>query len=152
MAALGRDARAPRAALAFGAAADARAPVRSARRADHRASRWSSALLAVPILIQVYFNAGLAYWLNRAPRRGLVRRRAVRADRRQQFLRAGGRDRHRAVRLPVRRALATVVGVLVEVPVMLSVVHIVRRSRARDERGAVAGASINGKQNETEQG
>ena len=33
-------------------------------------------------------------------------------------------------------ALATVVGVLVEVPVMLSVVHIVRRSRPWYERGA----------------
>lgn len=33
-------------------------------------------------------------------------------------------------------ALATVVGVLVEVPVMLSVVHIVMRSRAWYDRGA----------------
>jgi arsenite transporter len=35
-------------------------------------------------------------------------------------------------------ALATVVGVLVEVPVMLSVVHILRRSRGWYERGAAA--------------
>ena len=33
------------------------------------------ALLAVPILIQVYFNAGLAYLLNRAVRRSALRRR-----------------------------------------------------------------------------
>ena len=35
-------------------------------------------------------------------------------------------------------ALATVVGVLVEVPVMLSVVHIVRRSRTWYEKGQSA--------------
>jgi ACR3 family arsenite transporter len=37
-------------------------------------------------------------------------------------------------------ALATVVGVLVEVPVMLSVVHIVRRSRTWYEGSGVARA------------
>ena len=40
------------------------------------------ALLAVPILIQVYFNSGLAYLLNRVSRRAALRRRAVGADRR----------------------------------------------------------------------
>ena len=36
------------------------------------------AMLAVPILIQVYFNSGLAYWLNRARRRDALRGRAHR--------------------------------------------------------------------------
>ena len=61
------------------------------------------ALLAVPILIQVYFNAGLAYWLNRRLGVAAVRRRALGADRRLQLLRAGGGGRHRPVRLPVGR-------------------------------------------------
>jgi arsenite transporter len=39
-------------------------------------------------------------------------------------------------------ALATVVGVLVEVPVMLSVVHLVKASRGWYEAGAGAGAAI----------
>ena len=60
-------------------------------------------LLAVPILIQVYFNAGLAYLLNRAGGRAALRRRTLRADRRQQLLRAGGRRRHQPVRLQFRR-------------------------------------------------
>jgi ACR3 family arsenite efflux pump ArsB len=54
-------------------------------------------LLAVPILIQVFFNSGLAYLLNR--RLGV----AHGADRCQQFLRAGGGRRHQPVRLRVRR-------------------------------------------------
>ena len=60
------------------------------------------ALLAVPILIQVYFNSGLAYLLNRASRRGALRRRPVRPDRRQQLLRAGGRRGDQPVRLLLR--------------------------------------------------
>jgi ACR3 family arsenite transporter len=79
------------------------------------------ALLAVPILIQVYFNAGLAYLLNRAWASAL-RGRSVGADRRLELLRARRRRRDQPVRLQSGAALATVVGVLVEVPVMLSVV------------------------------
>jgi amino-acid N-acetyltransferase len=85
------------------------------------------ALLAVPILIQVYFNAGR---LAVAPLRRCMVRGGGRADRRVQLLRAGRRGRHLAVRLTSGAALATVVGVLVEVPVMLSVVSIVKASRA----------------------
>ena len=87
-------------------------------------------MLAVPILIQVYFNAGFAYLLNRAGGRAALRRRPVRADRRQQLLRAGGGGA--AISLfgfNSGAALATVVGVLIEVPVMLSVVWIVNASR-----------------------
>ena len=53
------------------------------------------ALIAVPILIQVYFNAGLAYILNR------MRRRPFGSDRRVQLLRAGCRRRHQPVRIPI---------------------------------------------------
>ena len=60
-------------------------------------------LLAVPILIQVYLNAGLAYLAEPAFRRGLVRRRAGGADRRQQLLRTRGRRRHQPVRPQLRR-------------------------------------------------
>jgi hypothetical protein len=60
-------------------------------------------LLAVPILGQVYFNAGLAYVAEPAAGRRVVRGSAVRAHQRLELLRAGGRHRHRAVRLPVPR-------------------------------------------------
>ncbi len=61
------------------------------------------AILAVPILIQVYFNAGLAYLLNRAAGEAHCVAGAVGADRRQQLLRAGGRRRHQPVRLQLGR-------------------------------------------------
>jgi ACR3 family arsenite transporter len=87
------------------------------------------ALLAVPIVIQVYFNAGLAYWLNR--RLGVAWCVAG-----PSALIGASNFFELAVATAIAlfgfqsgAALATVVGVLVEVPVMLSVVHIVRRSR-----------------------
>jgi arsenite transporter len=87
------------------------------------------ALLAVPILIQVYFNAGLAYWLNR--RLGVAWCVAG-----PSALIGASNFFELAVATAIAlfgfqsgAALSTVVGVLVEVPVMLSVVHIVRRSR-----------------------
>ena len=94
------------------------------------------ALLAVPIIIQVYFNAGLAYWLNRSL--GVEWRVAG-----PSALIGASNFFELAVATAIAlfgfqsgAALATVVGVLVEVPVMLSVVHIVRRSRPWYERGA----------------
>jgi ACR3 family arsenite transporter len=93
-------------------------------------------LLAVPILIQVYFNAGLAYWLNR--RLGVAWCVAG-----PSALIGASNFFELAVATAIAlfgfqsgAALATVVGVLVEVPVMLSVVQIVRRSRGWYERGA----------------
>jgi ACR3 family arsenite transporter len=93
-------------------------------------------LLAVPILIQVYFNAGLAYWLNR--RLGVAWCVAG-----PSALIGASNFFELAVATAIAlfgfqsgAALSTVVGVLVEVPVMLSVVHIVRRSRGWYERGA----------------
>jgi ACR3 family arsenite transporter len=95
------------------------------------------ALLAVPILIQVYFNAGLAYWLNRrlgvewcvAGPSALIGA--------SNFFELAVATAIALFGFQSGAALATVVGVLVEVPVMLSVVHIVRRSRGWYERGAV---------------
>jgi len=94
------------------------------------------ALLAVPILIQVYFNAGLAYWLNR--RLGVAWCVAG-----PSALIGASNFFELAVATAIAlfgfqsgAALATVVGVLVEVPVMLSVVHLVRRSRGWYERAA----------------
>ena len=81
---------------------DARAAVRLPGRADPRAAA-GDRLLAVPILIQVYFNSGLAYLLNRAARRGALRRRPFGADRRQQLLRARRRRGDQPVRLAIRR-------------------------------------------------
>ncbi len=86
-------------------------------------------LLAVPIIIQVYFNAGLAYWVNR--RLGVAWCVAgpsalIGAS---NFFELAVATAIALFGLRSGAALATVVGVLVEVPVMLSVVAIVRRSR-----------------------
>ena len=96
------------------------------------------ALLAVPILIQVFFNAGLAYWLNR--RLGESHRVAC-----PSALIGASNFFELAVAAAISlfgfesgAALATVVGVLIEVPVMLLVVRIVNRSRDWYEQGAQA--------------
>ena len=93
-------------------------------------------LLAVPITVQVYFNAGLAYWLNR--RLGVAWCVAG-----PSALIGASNFFELAVATAIvlfgfqsGAALATVVGVLVEVPVMLSVVRVVRSSRGWYERGA----------------
>nr|WP_294501185.1 ACR3 family arsenite efflux transporter [uncultured Rhodopila sp.] len=93
------------------------------------------ALLAVPIVIQVYFNAGLAYWLNRklgvewcvAGPSALIGA--------SNFFELAVATAIALFGFQSGAALSTVVGVLVEVPVMLSVVHIVRRSRGWYEIG-----------------
>ncbi len=94
------------------------------------------ALLAVPILIQVYFNAGLAYWLSR--RFGVAWCVAAPAA-----LIGASNFFELAVAAAISlfgfnsgAALATVVGVLVEVPVMLSVVKIVNAHAAGMRRGS----------------
>jgi len=98
------------------------------------------ALLAVPILIQVYFNAGLAYWLSR--RFGVAWCVAAPAALigASNFFELAVAAAISLFGLNSGAALATVVGVLVEVPVMLSVVSIVKRSRGWYERGAGAAA------------
>jgi ACR3 family arsenite transporter len=86
-------------------------------------------LLAIPILIQVYFNSGLAYWLNRtfgvahcvAAPSALIGA--------SNFFELAVAAAISLFGLQSGAALATVVGVLVEVPVMLSVVWIVNRTK-----------------------
>jgi ACR3 family arsenite transporter len=93
------------------------------------------ALLAVPILIQVYFNAGLAYWLNRklgvewcvAGPSALIGA--------SNFFELAVATAIALFGFQSGAALATVVGVLVEVPVMLSIVRIVHASRGWYEQG-----------------
>ncbi len=94
------------------------------------------ALLAVPILIQVVFNAGLAYWLNR--RAGEAHDVAC-----PSALIGASNFFELAVAAAISlfgfesgAALATVVGVLIEVPAMLLVVRAVNASKAWYERGA----------------
>lgn len=94
------------------------------------------AILAVPILIQVYLNAGLAYWLSR--RFGVAWCVAAPAALigASNFFELAVAAAISLFGLNSGAALATVVGVLVEVPVMLSVVKIVKASRGWYEAGA----------------
>jgi ACR3 family arsenite transporter len=92
------------------------------------------ALLAVPILIQVFFNSGLAYLLNRA----LGESHSVAGP---SALIGASNFFELAVAAAISlfgfesgAALATVVGVLIEVPVMLLVVQLVNRSKGWYER------------------
>ncbi len=92
-------------------------------------------LLAVPITIQVYFNSSLAYWLNR--KLGVAHSVAG-----PSALIGASNFFELAVAAAITlfgfesgAALATVVGVLVEVPVMLSVAGIVNRSKVWYESG-----------------
>lgn len=94
------------------------------------------ALLAVPILIQVLFNSALAYYLNRAV--GEAHNVAC-----PSALIGASNFFELAVAAAISlfgfesgAALATVVGVLIEVPVMLLVVNVVNRSKGWYERGA----------------
>ncbi|PAL20649.1 ACR3 family arsenite efflux transporter [Sphingopyxis sp. GW247-27LB] len=92
------------------------------------------ALIAVPILIQVYFNAGLAYWLSR--RFGVAWCVAAPAALigASNFFELAVAAAISLFGLGSGAALATVVGVLVEVPVMLSVVALVKKTRPWYER------------------
>ncbi len=94
------------------------------------------ALLAVPILIQVLFNSGLAYWLNRK----VGEQHSVACP---SALIGASNFFELAVAAAIAlfgfesgAALATVVGVLIEVPVMLGVVKLVNRSKGWYEKGA----------------
>lgn len=87
-------------------------------------------LLAIPIVIQVYFNAGLAYWLNRALGVEWCVAGPSALIGASNFFELAVATAIVLFGFQSGAALATVVGVLVEVPVMLSVVRIVRRSRA----------------------
>ena len=101
-------------------------------------------LLAVPILIQVYFNAGLAYWLNRVSGEAHCVAGPSALIGASNFFELAVAAALSLFGFHSGAALATVVGVLIEVPVMLSVVWIVNRSRGWYERGpAVRSVSSN---------
>ncbi len=92
------------------------------------------AMLAVPITIQVYFTSGLAYWLNR-------RFKVAHCVAGPSALIGASNFFELAVAVAISlfgfnsgAALATVVGVLIEVPVMLSVVYLVKRSKGWYEK------------------
>jgi len=87
------------------------------------------ALLAVPILIQVYFNSGLAYLLNRASGEAHCVAGPSALIGASNFFELAVATAIGLFGFESGAALATVVGVLIEVPVMLSVVRIVNRSR-----------------------
>ena len=100
------------------------------------------ALLAVPILIQVFFNAALAYGLNRA----VGEKYSVACP---SALIGASNFFELAVAAAISlfgfqsgAALATVVGVLIEVPVMLLVVHLVNRSKSWYECGTAVQGNI----------
>ncbi|MEA1672772.1 ACR3 family arsenite efflux transporter [Nitrospirillum sp. BR 11163] len=95
------------------------------------------ALLAVPILIQVYLNAGLAYLLNRQFGVAWCVAAPATLIGASNFFELAVATTISLFGLNSGAALATVVGVLVEVPVMLSVVRLVKASRPWYERGAV---------------
>ncbi len=93
------------------------------------------ALLAVPILIQVFFNSSLAYLLNRA----VKEKHSIACP---SALIGASNFFELAVAAAISlfgfesgAALATVVGVLIEVPVMLLVVKVVNSSKGWYERG-----------------
>ncbi|QIL83830.1 ACR3 family arsenite efflux transporter [Diaphorobacter sp. HDW4A] len=87
------------------------------------------ALLAVPILIQVFFNSALAYWLNRAvgEKHSVACPSALIGA--SNFFELAVAAAISLFGLQSGAALATVVGVLIEVPVMLLVVRVVNRSK-----------------------
>mgnify|MGYP003584403406 CR=1 FL=1 len=92
-------------------------------------------LLAVPILFQVLFNAGLAYWLNRkvgSPHCVAGPSTLIGAS---NFFELAVATAIVLFGFHSGAALATVVGVLIEVPVMLFVANIVNRSSAWYEQG-----------------
>jgi arsenite transporter len=92
------------------------------------------AMLAVPILIQVFFNSALAYWLNKkvGEKHNIACPSALIGA--SNFFELAVAAAISLFGFNSGAALATVVGVLIEVPVMLLVVRVVNGSRAWYER------------------
>lgn len=86
-------------------------------------------ILAVPILIQVYLNAGVSYWLNRKLGEAHCVAGPSALIGASNFFELAVATAVGVFGVHSGAALATVVGVLVEVPVMLSVVRIVNASK-----------------------
>ena len=97
------------------------------------------AMLAVPILIQVYFNSGLAYLLNRAAGEAHCVAAPSALIGASNFFELAVAAAISLFGFDSGAALATVVGVLIEVPVMLSVVKIVNATRDWYEAGKTVG-------------
>ncbi len=92
-------------------------------------------LLAIPILFQVFFNSGLAYWLNRkvgSPHCVAGPSALIGAS---NFFELAVAAAIALFGFNSGAALATVVGVLIEVPVMLVIANIINRSRGWYEQG-----------------
>ncbi len=87
------------------------------------------AMLAVPILIQVYFNSGLAYLLNRTAGEAHCVAAPSALIGASNFFELAVAAAISLFGFDSGAALATVVGVLIEVPVMLSVVKIVNQTK-----------------------
>ena len=96
------------------------------------------ALLAVPILIQVFFNSALAYWLNRVvgEKHNIACPSALIGA--SNFFELAVAAAISLFGFESGAALATVVGVLIEVPVMLLVVKVVNASKGWYEGKEVA--------------
>jgi len=94
------------------------------------------ALLAVPILIQVYFNSGLAYLLNRTAGEAHCVAAPSALIGASNFFELAVAAAISLFGFQSGAALATVVGVLIEVPVMLSVVRIVNATKGWYEQGS----------------
>lgn len=94
------------------------------------------AMLAVPILIQVFFNSALAYWLNRTvgEKHNVACPSALIGA--SNFFELAVAAAISLFGFNSGAALATVVGVLIEVPVMLAVVRVVNSTRGWYARGA----------------
>jgi ACR3 family arsenite transporter len=95
------------------------------------------AMLAVPILIQVFFNSSLAYWLNRKVGESHSVACPSALIGASNFFELAVAAAISLFGFQSGAALATVVGVLIEVPVMLLVVRVVISSKGWYERGAV---------------
>ncbi len=98
--------------------------------ADNLVTRWFAVILiAVPILVQVYFNSSLAYLLMRffrVPHNVAAPGSLIGAS---NFFELAVAVAITLFGPTSPAALATAVGVLVEVPVMLSVCHVCNRTR-----------------------
>ena len=94
------------------------------------------AMLAAPILIQVFFNSALAYWLNRTvgEKHNVACPSALIGA--SNFFELAVAAAISLFGFNSGAALATVVGVLIEVPVMLAVVKVVNSTREWYSRGA----------------
>jgi ACR3 family arsenite transporter len=94
------------------------------------------ALLAVPILIQVFLNSSLAYWLNRAVGESHAIACPSALIGASNFFELAVAAAISLFGFESGAALATVVGVLIEVPVMLLVVRVVNSTKPWYERRA----------------